>query len=187
MQRLAVQVGGLPVQLAQVATGRVDHQVLGAFGGCALAAGLLARAVAELLRAPSPLTMLLGTWSGHDHTVLRTAAVRYKDRQWFPRRWLAALPGPRHIQPRYRIETEGALQLVSGWPLLPGESGSAATTTTATTRASRRRVASRTERCSSRKPSTVEGALRAERYVARAVSQPRFAQTSSVAAALFIV
>jgi hypothetical protein len=34
---------------------------------------------------------------------------------------------------------------------------------------------------------TVEGALRAERYVARAVSQPRFAQTSSVAAALFIV
>lgn len=31
------------------------------------------------------------------------------------------------------------------------------------------------------------GALRAERYVARAVSQPRFAQTSSVAAALFIV
>lgn len=38
-----------------------------------------------------------------------------------------------------------------------------------------------------RKPSTVEGALRAERYVARAVSQPRFAQTSSVAAALFIV
>jgi len=31
------------------------------------------------------------------------------------------------------------------------------------------------------------GALRAERYVTRAVSQPRFAQTSSVAAALFIV
>jgi len=31
------------------------------------------------------------------------------------------------------------------------------------------------------------GALRAERYVARAVSQPRFAQTSSVAAALFMV
>src|SRR3712207_429694 len=31
------------------------------------------------------------------------------------------------------------------------------------------------------------GALRAERYVALAVSQPRFAQTSSVAADLFIV
>ena len=31
------------------------------------------------------------------------------------------------------------------------------------------------------------GALRAERYLALAVSQPRFAQTSSVAAALFIV
>ncbi len=31
------------------------------------------------------------------------------------------------------------------------------------------------------------GALRAERYVTLAVSQPRFAQTSSVAAALFIV
>jgi hypothetical protein len=80
VHRLAVQVGGLPVQLAQAGIGRVGHQVLRAFGGCALAASLLARAVAELLRAPSPLTMLLGTWSGHDPTVLCTAVVRYNTR-----------------------------------------------------------------------------------------------------------
>ena len=58
--------------------------------------------------------MLLKTWSGHDHTVLRTAAVRYKDRQWFPRRWLAALTGPRHIQTRYRIEFSERLRAPSG-------------------------------------------------------------------------
>jgi hypothetical protein len=69
---LAVQFGGLPVQLAQPRVGRAGHQVLGAFGGSALAAGLLARAVAELLRTLSPLTMLLGPWSGHAETVPRT-------------------------------------------------------------------------------------------------------------------
>jgi hypothetical protein len=35
--------------------------------------------------------------------------------------------------------------------------------------------------------SHIQSLAGAERYVARAVSQPRFAQTSSVAAALFIV
>jgi hypothetical protein len=75
-QRLAMEVPGLPVQLAQARVGGLGHQVLAAFGGRALATGLLVRAVAELLRPPSPLTMLLGTWSVHDRTVLRRPAVR---------------------------------------------------------------------------------------------------------------
>ena len=60
-QRLAMEVRGLPVQLAQARVGRVGHQALAAFGGRALATGLLVCTVAELLRAPRPLTMLLGT------------------------------------------------------------------------------------------------------------------------------
>src|SRR4051812_48722360 len=73
-QRAAVQLGGLPVQLAQARVGRIGHQALGAFGGYALAGGVLACAVTELLRAPSPLAMLLRIGSGHHHTVMRNAA-----------------------------------------------------------------------------------------------------------------
>jgi hypothetical protein len=76
VQRLAMQVGGLPVQLAQARVGRVGHQVLAAFGGRALAAGLLARPLAELLRAPSPFTMPLETSIGHDQTVPRNCPVQ---------------------------------------------------------------------------------------------------------------
>ena len=69
--RFAMQIGDLPVQLAQARVGRLGHQVLGAFGRHALTGGPLSRAVAELLRAPSPLTMLLGPRSGHTETLPR--------------------------------------------------------------------------------------------------------------------
>jgi len=48
---VAMQVGGLPVQVAQARVGRVGHQVLAAFVSRALAAGLLAPARSVVARA----------------------------------------------------------------------------------------------------------------------------------------
>ena len=73
VQRLAVQVGGLSMDLAQARMGPVSYQALAAFGGDALAAGPLTRPIAELPCALSPLAMLLGTLSRHDLTVPRSS------------------------------------------------------------------------------------------------------------------
>jgi hypothetical protein len=95
LQRFAVRCGGPPMEIGQHRVGRLGHQLLAAFGGRALAAGLLTRLVAELLRAPSPLAMLLGTRTGHDRTVLRNTAVGYSaaNGSWAGRS--AAGPEPR--------------------------------------------------------------------------------------------
>jgi hypothetical protein len=70
VHRLTVQVGSLPVQLAQARVGRAGHQILAALGGRPLAGDLLTRPIAELLGAPSALTMLLEICGGHNPTVL---------------------------------------------------------------------------------------------------------------------
>jgi hypothetical protein len=57
-QRLLVQLGGLPMEIAQHRIGRFGHQPLAALGRLALAEGPLARPLTELLGAPSPLAML---------------------------------------------------------------------------------------------------------------------------------
>jgi hypothetical protein len=77
LQRRAVHCRGVSMEIAQHRVGLFGHQVLAALGGHALATGPLVRLAAELLRAQSPLAMLLGTCTGHEGTVLRTAAVRY--------------------------------------------------------------------------------------------------------------
>jgi hypothetical protein len=65
VQRLAMQLGRLPVQLAHAGVGCLGHQVLAALSGCPLAANLLAGLVAQPLRAASLLTMLLELCEGH--------------------------------------------------------------------------------------------------------------------------
>src|SRR5204862_4508399 len=70
VQGLAMEFGGLPVNLAQGRVGAVGHQLLAALGGGLLVGLLLSRPVGELLRTPSPLMVLLGISGGHDSTLL---------------------------------------------------------------------------------------------------------------------
>ena len=112
-----MQVSGLPVQLAQVRIGRIDHQTLAAFGGRALGTGLLMRPVAELLRAPSPLAMLFGPCTGHDWTVLRTAAVGYSAACGSERVVRQRARSHEHVEPRDRVEADAIVVARSraGW------------------------------------------------------------------------
>ncbi len=58
LHRFAVQLGGLPMEIAQSWVRRFGHQALAAFGRLAFTVRPLARSVTELLGPPGPVAMV---------------------------------------------------------------------------------------------------------------------------------